>query len=436
MKNEQKTVLVVDGGGRGSVLVWKYLESPHVSTVLATPGNDLMKEMGKKSVMTFPDVKTTDVPKIIEICKKYKVDLVDVNQDDAIAVGLVDHLEKKGFLVFGPTQAASQIEWDKAWARNFMKKFKIPHPSFKVCYSQKEGIGFVKSQPDGEWFIKASGLAAGKGALYAKDRKQATEQIREMKRFGKSGKIFLIEECLHGEEFSSFALVNGKKFVIIGHAQDHKTVYDGDQGPNTGGMGCSSTPMVITPKIEKQIKLIIKKTVEGLHKVNRPYAGILYLGGMIDKKGKVYVIEFNARLGDPEAEVIIPPITNDMYQLVASTLKGKLPKIRKDKFYRVVVTVAAQGYPVDYSQALGKQIFGLENLLKDKTVKVFGAAAKKVGQKFVIGGTRNLHVMSWGKDVVQARQKVYNALSKISAEGNNLHYRTDIGYRDLQRLTK
>ena len=446
MNLPQKTVLVIDGGGRGSALVDKYLQSPSVKTVLATPGNDLMKINIKKPVKTFPKIKTTDIDNIIKICKKYKVDLIDVNQDDAVAVGVVDALKNQNFKAFGPSQVASQIEWDKAWARDFMKKFKIPSPKFKVCHSQKEGANFINSQEEGEWFIKASGLAAGKGALYAASNKEALLKIHDMKNFGKSGETFVIEKCLHGEEFSAFAIVSGKDFKILGYAQDHKRAFDNDLGPNTGGMGCSSPPMVITPNIKKQVEFVFKKTVDDLVKTGRPYQGILYLGGMIIKEkklarrsfseGRVYVIEFNARWGDPEAQAIIPAIKNDFYELAEKVLGGKLNniKIKTDSKYRIVVTAASKGYPGDYSQALGKQIFGLEKLLKLKDVKLFGGASKKTGKKLITSGTRLFYVMAEGKNVAEARQKAYNALSLVSIEDNNLHYRQDIGWRDLERI--
>ena len=449
------TVLVIDGGGRGSALVAKYLQSPHVSKVIATPGNDLMLETTAnnrdKQVKIFPQVKTTDTRAIKKIAKDEKVDLVDVAQDDAVAAGITNELAKTGIATFGPTRAAGQIEWDKAWARNFMRKNKIPAPAFKVCTSQRQGIKFLKSQKDKEWFIKASGLAAGKGALYAQDSREAIEKIHEMKNFGDAGKTYLIEECLRGEEFSSFAIVDGADFILVGHAQDHKTVYDGDLGPNTGGMGCSGPPMAITKKIENQIISIFKKVAAGLVKIGRPYRGILYLGAMIVKKerlahpssaleneGRVYVIEFNSRWGDPEAQVIIPKIKNDLYQIAKLVLAGKIKeiKLKADNRYRVVVTAASQGYPLDYSKVIGKQIFGLEKVIKNEAVNVFGAGVKKQDRKYTAGGGRLFYVMAAGKNVFEAKEKAYNALSKIKIEGNNLHYRTDIGWRDVARLRK
>ena len=464
----QSTVLIIDGGGRGSVLVDKYSQSSHVIKILAIPGNDLMLT-NQKPVKIFPKIKTTDIKSIIKIAKDQKVDLVDVAQDDAVASGLVDALQKEGINVFGPTKLAGQIEWDKAFARNFMRKFKITIPTFKICHSQKEGINFIKKQKHAEWFIKASGLAAGKGALHAQNNRQAIEKIRQMKDFGKAGQTYLIEKCLVGEEFSSFAIVDGKNFIIVGYAQDHKPVFDGDLGSNTGGMGCSSPPMAITPEVENQIESIFKKTVEGLVKIGRPYQGILYLGEMIDQRSglpagrQVYAIEFNARWGDPEAQVIVPAIKNDFYELANKVLNGQIKKIKikKDNLYRVAVTAASRGYPSDYSKVIGKQIFGLDQLLRnpvsslrhpepfacrseqseesqDKlregSIKVFGAGVKKKNNQYFVSGGRLFYVVAEGKNVAQARKIAYNALSRVNVEGDNLHYRTDIGWRDLERF--
>jgi len=429
-----KTVLVVDGGGRGAALVDRYAQSHNVSRILAIPGNELIPMLVKKPVKIFPKVKTTDIKKIIKICTEKQVDLVDIAHDDAVAVGLTDALQKKGFRVFGSTKAAGQIEWDKAWARKFMNKFKIPHPVFKIYRSQKKGIDFIKKQKDSSWWVKASGLAAGKGALFAQNQKDAISAIKSMENFGNAGKTYLIEKCLTGEEFSAFAVVSGRNFEIIGYAQDHKRAFDGDLGPNTGGMGCSSPPMAVTKQIESQVKLIFKKTVDGLYKLKRPYSGVLYLGGIIDKDNKVWVIEFNARWGDPEAQVILPSIKNDYLQLVEQSLNGKIPKIEKDNKYRVVVTAASKGYPSDYSKVVGKKIIGLDKILKSG-VKIFGAAVKKQDKKYLAAGGRLFYVLGEGNTVAIARKKAYNAFSKVRIGRGLIHYRKDIGYRDLNRLS-
>lgn len=429
-----KTVMVIDGGGRGSVLVDKYSQSKSVGKILAVPGNDLMLYPSKRKIKIYPAIKTIDLPKIIALAQKAKVDLVDVAQDDAVAAGLVNELQKAKIAVFGPTKEAGRIEWDKAWARDFMKKYKLPIPQYQICKSEKKGFSFIKKSKDCKWYIKTSGLAAGKGALFAKNNRIAIEKIKEMKNFGKSAETFLIEECLEGEEFSSFAIVSDKNFRIIGHAQDHKTVYNSSLGPNTGGMGCTSPPLAINKNIEKQITDIFRKAIIGLSNEGFPYTGIIYLGGMIGKNGKVFVIEFNARWGDPEAQVIIPSIHDDLFDITAQAIKGKINTLKIDKDYRIVVTAASRGYPQDYQDVVGKQIFGLDEIIKSTNVKIFGAGVnKKNGKYFAIGG-RLFYVLASGKNIADTRKKAYSALSQIYIEGNNLHYRTDIGFRDMERF--
>jgi len=425
-------VMIVDGGGRAHTLAKKYLESKKVAEVFAVPGNDLMTLDGIK---TFPDIKTTEVKKIIRLVQDLGVDLVDVAQDDAIAAGLVDLLQKAKAKVFGPTKKASQIEWDKSFARKFMKKFNLPIPQYKIFISQKQAILYLKNQKDREHYVKASGLAGGKGAIYAKNRKEAIDAVRQMKSFRASGKTFLIEEKLNGEEYSAFAIVSGKKFEMLGYAQDHKAVFDGDRGPNTGGMGCTSTPRCITPNIKRQTEEIIRKTLKGLTKLKRPYIGILYLGGMI-VKGKVCIIEYNARWGEPEAQVVLPSIKNDYFSLISLALKSKIARIRKDKIYRVVVTAAAKGYPGDSSKVVGKEIKGFKKLLENKKIQTYGTRVHIEDGKFISGGSRLFYIVAESKNVDQARNVAYNALSKISIDHGLLHYRKDIGYRDLIRYKR
>lgn len=428
-----KTILIIDAGGRGAVLVDKYAESEQVGKILVVPGNDLMQINTKKPVITFPNLKTTSVKEILEIAKKENVDLVDVAQDNAVEVGLVDSLLASGIQAVGPTKLAGQIEWDKAWARRFMEKYQIPSPEFHIFNSEEEAINFAKD-PYKKWFVKASGLAEGKGALPAEKMDEVINAIKEMGKFGKSGETFILEEWLVGEEFSAFAICDGETFKIVGYAQDHKRVFDKDEGPNTGGMGCVSNPLVVDSSIKYQVLSIMQKTIDGLKKEGRPYKGVLYLGGMV-VDGQVYVIEFNARWGDPEAEVIMPSIKNDFIEIADAIIFGKLKtlKFNIDRKNRVVVAVAAKGYPTDYSKVKGKKIFGIEDAIK-MGVKVYGAGIKKIDKDYIVNGGRVLFLMAEGKGVSEARNRVYNALSKISIEGDNLHYRTDIGWRDLERL--
>lgn len=423
------TVAVIDGGGRGAVLVEAYSKSPKVNKILAIPGNDLMQSVSRVPVTTYQHLKTTSVEDIVKICREQKVTLVDVAQENASEAGLGDRLEQAGILFCGPDKAASQLEWDKAWARDFMVRHNIPHPKFVVCTSTKQGRDYIQRQKEGKWFIKASGLAEGKGALPAENKQQALDCINSMSKFGEAGQTFLIEDWLEGEEFSTFVISDGKNYKILGSAQDHKRVYNGDQGPNTGGMGCSSPPLLLTPQLIKQIdRQIIAPTIKGMLKLGRPYTGILYVGGIMVGK-KLYVIEFNSRWGDPEAQIIVPGIQTDMLAVSLAVANHNLNsvKIRTDKKPRVVIAAASAGYPGDYSVVKGKQIFGLDKL------RVYGAGVKKIGKKYYASGGRLFHVVGEGKNVSEARRQAYAQLSQIFVEGNYLHYRTDIGWRDVAR---
>lgn len=455
---QMKTVVVIDGGGRGSALVDKYAQSKLVGKIIVIPGNLLMQINTAKKVEIYPELKTTSIQEILEICKKKKVDLVDVAQDNAVETGLVDALLKSGFCVVGPTRAAGQIEWDKAWSREFMKKHNISSPEFEIFSSQKDGIKYVKKQKEGAWFIKAAGLAEGKGAIPARNKKEAIEAIKEMGRFGKAGEVYLVEKWIQGdlsEEFSAFALCDGENFMIVGYAQDHKRVNNGDEGENTGGMGCSNPPLIVDKKVARQVEEIFKKTLQGLKYEGRPYKGVLYLGGIViskksssrhpelvsgsqDLEKKVFIIEFNARWGDPEAQAILSGIKNDLYKISEAIFKGNIKKlkIQTDSKSRIVVAACSKGYPVDYSKVRGKQIFGLETVIKMKGIKVYGAGVKVENKKYLANGGRLFYIVAEGNNVIEAREKAYAAMSHIYIEGNNLHFRTDIGYRDVSRLIK
>lgn len=434
------TVLVVDSGGRGSALVDKYAQSKYVKRVVAVPGNDLMKINTDKPVQIYPQLRTTSISEILEICKREKVGLVDVVQDNAIEAGLVDALTKAGIPTVGPSRDAGQIEWDKAWARKFGKRNDIPQPVFKVCLSQEEGLNYIHSQLDQPWVIKASGLAEGKGVLIAENNNEALKKIKEMKRFKESGKVFLIEKLLKGEEFSTFVFSDGEHYKLIGSAQDHKRANNFDEGENTGGMGCSAPPLILTPGLMENIKTrIMDRVITGLYSEGRPYKGVLYLGGMVIRKNGnavPYEIEFNARWGDPEAQVILPGIVNDLFEVSMAIVQGNISdhNIRVDNKARVVVTAASRGYPGDYESVRGKQIYGLDKVRKINGVRLYGAGVKEETGKYYANGGRLFYIVGEGETVIEARQKAYGAMSLVSVDGNNLHYRTDIGWRDVQKL--
>ena len=375
--------------------------------------------------------------------------MVDVAQDNAVEAGLVDALTQKGIATVGPTRMAGEIEWNKEWARKFGESRSLPQPFFKICLSEQEGIDFINTQQDQSWFVKAAFLAEGKGALPARNNQEAIERVGEMKRFKDAGRVFLIEKWLRsddgspGEEFSTFVFSDGERCRIVGSAQDHKRLNnhdDPDEGPNTGGMGCSSSPLVVTAEMMQDITTgVFNKTIGGLREEGRPYKGVLYLGGMLIKeKDKLnpYVIEFNARWGDPEAQVILPGLVNDLFETSMMIAEGDISSmnLRTDGKSRVVVAGASRGYPGDYSQVRGKQIHGVEEVRKVKGVRFYSAAIKEEGGKYLANGGRLFYIVGEGSNIIEARERAYDAMSLVSIEGNNLHFRTDIGWRDVERL--
>lgn len=439
------TVLVVDGGGRGSVLVDKYAQSEYVERVIAVPGNDLMGINTDKPVQTYPRLKTTSIPEILEICERGGVSLVDVAQDNAVEAGLVNALTGIGIPTVSPTRDAGQIEWDKAWAREFGERHDIPQPSFKICLSEQEGIEYLQNQPDQPWFVKAAYLAEGKGALPARNNKEAIQRVLEMRRLKDAGRVFLIEKWLKGEdgsgeEFSTYVFSDGEHYKMVGSAQDHKRANNFDEGENTGGMGCSTPPLVLTPELLREVELkIFDRAILGLSTEGRPYKGVLYLGGMVIKqRGQMspYVIEFNARWGDPEAQVILPGLLNDLFEVSMAIVRGDISalRLRVDHKSRIVITGASKGYPGDYEAVKGKQIYGLDEVRRINDIKVYGSGVRVRDGKYFANGGRLFYIVGEGETVIEARRKAYEAMSLLSVEGNNLHFRTDIGWRDVERI--
>ncbi len=448
---KKEKVAVVDGGGRGSVLVRAYAKSPHVGEVLAFPGNDMMGFGTGKPVRTFPGIKTTDVEKIVRICMDENVALVDVAQDNAIEVGLVNSLRHAGIKALGPTKGAGQIEWDKEFAREFGTVHGSPQPWYRVFKSEQEGIDFVKrhfAKDGAPVFVKAAGLAEGKGAIPAKNVEDAINAIKEMREFGNAGDTFLVEDWLrnedgsNAEEFSAFAISDGIGVKILGYAQDHKRLYNFDEGPNTGGMGCSSPPLVLDAVLQGRIVNIISSAVDGLASKNRPYTGIIYLGGILQYKNNELnpsIIEWNARWGDPEAQVIVPGFKTDMLEVGMSAInnRGVLP-VRTDGLSRIVVAGVSRGYPdkEKYKAVKGKQIFGLDEAMRTDGVEVYGAGVSVQDGRYYANGGRLFYIVGSGNDAVQARARAYEAIARVSIEGNNLHFRNDIGWRDVARLRR
>lgn len=445
-------VAVIDGGGRGHTLVNKYLESSHVTGVLAIPGNDMMKAGREDRVETFPTLKTTSVKEIVEICRDRKIDLVDVAQDNAIEAGLADRLREAGVPTIGPSRDAGEIEWSKSFARVVEKNSTMKIPRFVTFHSPEYALTYLEHTSEGAFFVKADGLCEGKGALAARTKAEAAERIAELKKFGKAGETFLLEQWLknydgtNGEEFSSFSISDGSTSLHLGFAQDHKTVYDNDQGPNTGGMGCSSNPLVLNSiGLSQGAKAGTNGMPRILAEMGRPYQGVIYRSGMIitEKAGGkpvIYNIEWNSRWGDPEVQVIAPGIKSDFFEMGIAVVEQTLGsyELKVDGKTRVAVAGASRGYPIDYSDVNGKRIYGLKEAAFVEGVTVYGAGVKMEDGKYYANGGRLFYIVGEGKDINAARSRAYTAIQMIHIEGEgpepNLHYRRDIGWRDVARL--
>ena len=445
MKERGNTVLVVDGGGRGTALVDKYSQSSYVDNIIAVPGNDWMSKISKKPVKIFPDIKTSDTVKIATLCRELGVNLVDIAQDNAVQADLANMLKLFKIPLVGPTADAGRLEWDKNYARVFGDSFKLPQPIYSSFTTETDVEDFLSSQDNNKWFVKASGLAEGKGVVPAESKQDVLDAIKWLKKeYPEAAKVFLVEEWLEGEEFSAFAISDGRNFKMLGYAQDHKREYDGDKGENTGGMGAVSHPLISNDLIlQKKVGDIFTKTFNGKRNSGQRYKGILYLGGIAVKANNELepnVIEFNARWGDPEAQVIVPGLNVDFFEMGMEVAKGTLRRINvsDDGKVRVAIAGVAKGYPrtKEYSQVEGKQIFGLDEAAKVDGVIVYGAGIKIQDGKHYVNGGRLFYIVGEGKDVCEAREKTDEAMEKVAVEENNLHFRTDIGWRDVERLRK
>jgi phosphoribosylamine---glycine ligase len=437
-----KCVLIIGGGAREHTISYAYENSPKVSKVIIAPGNDFMTINRCKDVIIDKDCSLNNPHSILKLAEKYNPDIIEVAQDNAIASGAVDLLKEHGLKVFGPSKDAARIEWDKRWSREFMARHHIPQPLFKYFGDEPRAAEYVKElyakDPDAIFYVKAAGLCSGKGALKSTSLQEALHNIGLMKGFpDDAGKVFLIEQGLVGEEFSIYAISDGKNYKILKSAQDNKTIYNFDKGDQTGGMGVVCPAMVtngLTGGIDEQL---IKKAIHGLAFEGTPYVGVLYLGGIV-VDGKPINIEYNARWGDPECQTVLPGIETDYYDIVNACIDGALDKIniKQDDKTRVCIVGASRGYPNDYSNAKNKRIYGLDEVMKLKDVRIYSAGIKVMDGEYFTNGGRLFSIVAEDNNVLQARQKAYSAISMINIEGNNLHYRTDIAWRDVERYLK
>src|SRR5262245_27630471 len=424
-------VLVVGNGGREHALAWKIRQSPLVKEVYCAPGN-----AGIEAVADCVPIDTSNIVEVADFAQTIKADLTVVGPELPMVLGMADEFQRRGMAIFCPTRAAAEIEASKAFARDFMRRHKIPAPRHETCDSPEAAKDFVKRAPFGyPVVIKADGLAAGKGTVVAADAAEAQSAVEHMmvdRRFGNAGARLIMEEFLDGEELSFLVFSDGSRVVPMTSVQDHKRVGDNDSGGNTGGMGTVSPSTGLSLDAHKQIMHeIILPTVKGMAAEGRRYQGVLYAGLMITAQGP-RVLEFNARLGDPETQVLMVRLRSDLVPVLKAVAEGDLGDTRLEwaKEPAVCVVMAAKGYPGEVET--GDEIQGLDALKNEKDVCVFHAAtARREGKLGTVGG-RVLGVTALGANLEQPIERAYEAAGKVRFEG--MHYRHDIGKKALARL--
>ena len=422
-------ILVVGGGGREHALVWKIAQSPKVSKIYCAPGN-----AGISEHTAIVPVKANDLYSLLEFALKEKIDLTVVGPEDPLTQGIVDLFESKGLFIFGANRKAAEIERSKAFAKETMKKYHIPTAFYEVFDNRNETVKYIRKL-GAPIVVKADGLAAGKGVIVCKTVEEAIQSVDKImveKIFGEAGNRVVIEEYLVGEEASYIAFTDGKAILPMASSQDHKPIFDEDQGPNTGGMGAYSPAPVVTEEVhEKIIEKILRPIIYGMGEEGRPYKGVLYAGLMIHD-GYPKALEFNARFGDPETQPVLMRMKGDIVPILEACMKGTLSqhRIEWDNRPSVCVVMASKGYPGDYEK--GKVIGGLKEVSQMEGVFVFHAGTALKNGQMITNGGRVLGVTGLGEDIPRAIEKTYQAVKKISWDG--VHYRTDIGQKALCRV--
>ncbi len=421
-------VLVIGGGGREHTIVWKLSQSRHVDKIYCTPGN-----AGISEIAECLDIGSDNFNALLDFVKYEWIDLTIVGPEDPLSKGIVDAFEKEGRRVLGPNREAAQLESSKVFAKDFMRRYRIPTAEYRAFTSYVHAKDYVNMM-GAPLVVKADGLAAGKGVFVCKTVDEATEALRliiKEKAFGDAGNRVVVEECIIGEEASFMVFTDGKSVVPMASSQDHKRVFDNDEGPNTGGMGAYSPAPVITKAMEDKImEKVMWPVMKGLRSEGIKFKGILYAGLMI-KDDNPYVLEFNCRLGDPETQPVLSRLDTDLVEIAFGILDEKLSdiEIKWKPEVAVCVVLASKGYPGTYEK--GKVITGLENIRGETDTFVFHAGTVFNDNKVVTSGGRVLGVTALGADIREAKEKAYRAIDKIHFEG--MHYRKDIADRALKR---
>ena len=417
-------VLVLGSGGREHAIVWSLKNDENVDKVFCAPGNG-----GTMMHAQNLDVDINDNKDILRIIKNNNIDFTIIGPENPLDNGIVDFLNENGCKVFGPSKYASKLESSKIFARRFMDKYNIPQPCFFECKNEEEVIS-VATKLGFPIVLKADGLAAGKGVIICYNQRDLDEALDIMfkdRKFGSAANRISVEECLKGQELSIFVVTDGENYKILNSAQDHKRIFDNDEGPNTGGMGAYCPSPLFDEKLREKVEnRIIKPTINGMKKEGYPYKGFLYIGIML-VEGEPYMIEYNVRLGDPEAQVIIPMLDNDFLSVVEHTIDEKIDllDIKNKDGFTVTVILASDGYPDKYEK--NKEILGLDN-----STLIFHSGTKYEDDTYYTNGGRVLSVIGSGDTLKSAIDNAYYNVKKIKFQ--NMYFRNDIGIKGLNFL--
>ncbi len=428
-------VLVIGAGGREHALVWKLAQSPQVDKIFCAPGNG-----GISDIAECVEIRPEDIAALAAFAAREKIDLTVVGPEAPLAAGIVDEFLSRKLVIFGPEKKAARLESSKVFAKELMLRHRIPTAAFEVFDDPRQALEYA-AHLNGPCVVKADGLAQGKGVVVAATADEARAAVTSMmqeKAFGAAGNKVIIEECLQGQEASILVISDSRDIAVLASSQDHKRIFDGDGGPNTGGMGAYSPAPVVTPGLMQDIlEHIVLPAIDGLAREGIAYRGVLYAGVMITKDGP-RVLEYNVRFGDPETQAILPRLESDLFEVMMAASTGTLGNVVKSGGLSwnsapcVCVVCSSKGYPGTYEK--GKEISGLGDVRQLKDISVFHSGTKKIpGQagksSYVTDGGRVLGVTGIGNTMVETLDSTYEALRRIHFEG--MHYRTDIGRRAL-----
>lgn len=416
-------ILIVGGGGREHAMAWKAAKSPKVNKLYAAPGSD-----GIQSVAECVPIDVMDFQRLADFAEDHQIDLTLVGPEQPLVGGIVDYFSERGLKIFGPSRSAARIEGSKAFAKALMDKYRIPTSRYRSFTDYQEANEYLRTT-GAPIVLKADGLAAGKGVIVAMttaEAEQGLKAIMKDKKFSGAGARVVIEEYLEGDEFSLMALVNGETVTPLAIAQDHKRAWEGDKGPNTGGMGAySPVPQIPQTVVDEAVRTILQPAAAGMVREGCPFTGVLYAGLMLTAEG-AKVIEFNCRFGDPETQVVLPRLESDLIQTVLDVLDGRKPRLIWSDETAVGVVLASKGYPGPYAKE--KKLGRLESLPQEALL--FHAGTKRSGTEWLTNGGRVLLITRLGNDLRTARDAVNHDLAAIATD--DVFFRKDIGHRALE----